>query len=69
MDYYAAENKLSERGFLRNPSEDVICRWRHGESGVLFDLMPMDEAILGAGIRRPYAAPKGSSYGPICAFA
>jgi hypothetical protein len=34
-------------GFVRDAESDVICRWRHAASGVLFDLMPIDPAILG----------------------
>jgi len=33
--------------FNRDASSEVICRWRHTSSGVLFDLMPTDPAILG----------------------
>jgi hypothetical protein len=45
--YYELESRLPALGFVRDASSDVICRWRHTASGVLFDLMPIDPAILG----------------------
>jgi AmmeMemoRadiSam system radical SAM enzyme len=36
----------SALGFVRDTNSDVICRWRHTASGVLFDLMPIDPAIF-----------------------
>jgi hypothetical protein len=44
---YELESRLPALGFVRDASSDVICRWRHTASGVLFDLMPIDPAILG----------------------
>lgn len=38
---------MAERGFARDTSSDVICRWIHRESGVLFDLMPVQSEVLG----------------------
>jgi hypothetical protein len=45
--YYELEGRLPALGFVRDTNSDVICRWRHATSGVLFDLMPIDPAILG----------------------
>lgn len=45
--FYHLEEELAGRGFLRDVSSDVICRWRHRESGLLFDLMPVDDEVLG----------------------
>jgi hypothetical protein len=45
--YYELEGRLPALGFVRDANSDVICRWRHTASGVLFDLMPIDPAILG----------------------
>jgi hypothetical protein len=45
--YYELESRLPALGFMRDANSDVICRWRHTASGVLFDLMPIDPAILG----------------------
>jgi hypothetical protein len=45
--YYQVEMRLPASGFNRDASSEVICRWKHASSGVLFDLMPTDPAILG----------------------
>ncbi|HEU0250250.1 MAG TPA: hypothetical protein VFR48_05960 [Solirubrobacteraceae bacterium] len=45
--YHQLEKRLSALGFARDASSEVICRWRHTSTGVLFDLMPTDPAILG----------------------
>ena len=45
--YYELESRLPALGFSRDADSDVICRWRHVATGVLFDLMPIDPAILG----------------------
>jgi hypothetical protein len=45
--YHQAEKKLAVSGFKRDIGSEVICRWRHASTGVLFDLMPTDPAILG----------------------
>ena len=41
------EGKLPALGFGRDMSSEVICRWVHRESGLPFDLMPVDDAVLG----------------------
>lgn len=45
--FYAIERRLSARGFMRNPQDEVICRWQHKISGLNFDLMPVADHILG----------------------
>lgn len=45
--FYRIEAMLPARGFVRDIDSEVICRWRHRRSGVLFDLMPVDPGILG----------------------
>lgn len=45
--YLRIEQAVAERGFVRDPDSDVICRWVHRESGVLFDLMPVRQDVLG----------------------
>jgi hypothetical protein len=41
------EQRLPTLGFARDVGSEVICRWRHANTGVLFDLMPTDPTILG----------------------
>lgn len=54
--YYRFEKALAVRGFRRDAQGDVICRWIHEESGVLFDLMPVQADVLGFSNRwYPYA--------------
>ncbi|MFZ5755832.1 MAG: hypothetical protein ACOY3X_02905 [Pseudomonadota bacterium] len=45
--YIRIGQAVAERGFVRDPGSEVICRWVHRESGVLFDLMPVREDVLG----------------------
>jgi hypothetical protein len=45
--FHQLENELAERGFTRDMTSEVICRWVHRESGLPFDLMPVDDAVLG----------------------
>lgn len=45
--YYELESRLPALGFARDVHSDVICRWKHTASGVLFDVMPIDPTILG----------------------
>lgn len=55
--FHLIEATVAERGFARDVSSDVICRWVHKESGVLFDLMPVQSEVLGFSNRwYPYAA-------------
>jgi hypothetical protein len=46
-EYYEVEKRLPALGFSRDIVSEVICRWTHRTTGVLFDLMPTDPAILG----------------------
>lgn len=41
------EAEVAARGFVRDMDSGVICRWRHRDSGAVFDLMPVDPRILG----------------------
>ena len=47
VDYYRIEQRLSLLGFMQDTTGDVVCRWKHRGSGVLFDLMPDDPSVLG----------------------
>lgn len=50
------EQQVAQRGFVQDVSSDVICRWVHKASGVLFDLMPVQPEVLGFSNRwYPYA--------------
>ncbi len=54
--YYRFEAALAARGFRRATESDVICRWVHEDSGLLFDLMPVAGDVLGFTNRwYPYA--------------
>lgn len=54
--FHRIEQAVAERGFARDVSSDVICRWVHKASGVLFDLMPVQPEVLGFSNRwYPYA--------------
>lgn len=45
-DYYRLEQSLRDRGFTQNvDSEHPVCRWSY--KGVIVDIMPSDETILG----------------------
>lgn len=41
------EQRLRERRFREDQESGIICRWRHAESGLVLDAMPMDASILG----------------------
>lgn len=54
--FHRIEEAVAQRGFARDVHSDVICRWVHKESGVLFDLMPVQPEVLGFSNRwYPYA--------------
>lgn len=38
---------MAARGFARDINSEVICRWVHKDSGVPFDLMPVQPDVLG----------------------
>ncbi len=46
-DYYRLGRRLRERGLREAADEPVICRWRHGESHLAIDVMPISEEVLG----------------------
>lgn len=46
-NFHRIEEQVAARGFSRDMDSPVICRWIHRESGVLFDLMPVDAGVLG----------------------
>src|SRR5690606_6442282 len=47
IHFYRIEAQLEQCGFMRDADSGVICRWKHKPSGVVFDLMPVDAAVLG----------------------
>jgi len=50
------QRELARRGFREDADSDVICRWIHRDSGVVFDLMPENPHVLGFANRwYPYA--------------
>lgn len=54
--FHRIEEAVAQCGFARDVSSEVICRWVHKASGVLFDLMPMQPEVLGFSNRwYPYA--------------
>jgi hypothetical protein len=54
--FHRIEAQVARSGFVRDVESDVICRWVHRESGVLFDLMPVQSDVLGFSNRwYPYA--------------
>jgi len=54
--FHRIEGQVADRGFARDVSSDVICRWVHRASGVRFDLMPVQPEVLGFANRwYPYA--------------
>ncbi|HEU4459822.1 MAG TPA: hypothetical protein VFR90_11920 [Methylibium sp.] len=54
--FHRIEEAVAQRGFARDMHSDVICRWVHKDSGVLFDLMPVQPDVLGFSNRwYPYA--------------
>jgi hypothetical protein len=44
VGYYRLGSRLRARNLHETPNEPVICRWRHGESGLAIDVMPVAEA-------------------------
>lgn len=45
--FHRIERAVAQRGFARDVQSDVICRWVHKDSGLLFDLMPVQPEVLG----------------------
>jgi hypothetical protein len=46
-DYHRMEQRLTQRGFRPMPESGVICRWKHPDAKGAFDLMPIEESVLG----------------------
>ena len=46
-DYYRLGERLRERGFSEASDSRVICRWRHVDTGLLLDVMPQEQSVLG----------------------
>lgn len=46
-DYHRMEQRLTQRGFRPMPESGVICRWKHPDARGAFDLMPIEESVLG----------------------
>lgn len=56
LAFHRIEEQVAQRGFVRDASSEVICRWVHKPSGLLFDLMPVQPEVLGFSNRwYPYA--------------
>lgn len=47
IEYYRLAERLRERGFGERIDEPVICRWHHRKSGLVLDVMPKEESVLG----------------------
>lgn len=47
VKFHQIEEQVAERGFVRDIESGVICRWIRRETGILFDLMPVDSDVLG----------------------
>ena len=45
--FHRIEKQVAQRGFTRDVGSDVICRWIHKDSGLLFDVMPVQPEVLG----------------------
>lgn len=54
--FHRIEETVAACGFARDVGSEVICRWVHKASGVVFDLMPVQPEVLGFSNRwYPYA--------------
>lgn len=45
--FHRIEEQVAQCGFARDVNSDVICRWVHKASGLVFDLMPVQPEVLG----------------------
>lgn len=45
--FHAIEEQVAALGFVRDVASGVICRWIHKDTGLAFDLMPVDPSVLG----------------------
>ena len=59
-EYAALGARLRERGFAEDATSGVICRWTHN-TGLILDVMPTDERILGFANRWYPAALKAAA--------
>lgn len=56
IGFHHVETQVQQLGFVRDAGSEVICRWIHKASGLLFDLMPVEPEVLGFSNRwYPYA--------------
>jgi hypothetical protein len=56
LGFHRIEERVAQLGFVRDAASEVICRWVHEASGLLFDLMPVQPEVLGFSNRwYPYA--------------
>lgn len=56
LGFHRIEERVAQLGFVRDAASEVICRWIHKASGLLFDLMPVQPEVLGFSNRwYPYA--------------
>jgi hypothetical protein len=54
--FHRIEEQVAAHGFARDMNSDVICRWVQKDSGLVFDLMPVQPEVLGFSNRwYPYA--------------
>jgi predicted nucleotidyltransferase len=47
VGYDKLGDRLRDRGFNEASDSPVICRWRHAKTGLVLDVMPADESVLG----------------------
>lgn len=47
VQYHLFGERIRELGFGEVSESKVVCRWRHRATGALYDVMPLDEFILG----------------------
>jgi len=47
IEYYSLGERLRDLGFEEDPDRALLCAWRHRPSGLLLDVMPTEESILG----------------------
>ena len=47
VEYHAMGDQLRSRGFVQDVESGITCRYKHRDTGLLLDLMPIDEKVLG----------------------
>jgi hypothetical protein len=57
-EYEAFQAELRRRGFAEDAESEVICRWRHADTDLVLDAMPLESSLAGFGGRwlRPAVA-------------